>query len=320
MENYFSNINLLRLFLKWKWHLVIVVVVVAVGAAIFSGPSFIQPRYKSTAVFYPSNIAPYSDESQTEQMLQWCNSQDIKDSLIERFDLYKHWKVDRNYEYAYTTMMYYFSEYIVIQKTPYASIEIKVLDKDPQQACAITEAILDLVNIKIKGIQKQKFGEVVALNRNMLQIKQAEMDALQKRLQEYATKYELIEYESQAEQVAKGYLGTMDGNSRAGVDKEAVKRLKKNMEERGAGFLTDYYRMERIANEYSQIRSNYDLAIKDFNRDFTYVNVVSKPFVADKKAYPVRWLIVFYSVMVALFLSIVTIAVLENRNQLKVTK
>ena len=31
---------------------------------------FITPLYKSEAVAYPANVTPYSDESETEQMLQ----------------------------------------------------------------------------------------------------------------------------------------------------------------------------------------------------------------------------------------------------------
>jgi len=35
--------------------------------------------------------------------------------------------------------------------------------------------------------------------------------------------------------------------------------------------------------------------------------------VADKKAYPVRWLIVLYSVFASLFFAVVVISVAENR-------
>jgi len=44
----------------------------------FSSELFIKPKYKSTAIVYPSNLIPYSTESPTEQMIQLfgseCNS------------------------------------------------------------------------------------------------------------------------------------------------------------------------------------------------------------------------------------------------------
>ncbi|MDZ7778316.1 MAG: hypothetical protein U5L09_23200 [Bacteroidales bacterium] len=61
-------------------------------AAIFSSAMLITPKYNSRAVIYPSNVAPYSDESETEQLLQWLQSRDIKDSMIRRFELGKHYE------------------------------------------------------------------------------------------------------------------------------------------------------------------------------------------------------------------------------------
>ncbi|MCO5265315.1 MAG: Wzz/FepE/Etk N-terminal domain-containing protein, partial [Lentimicrobium sp.] len=104
MDNYFNNIHLMRIFIKWKWHLLSIVLFAAVLALIFSGSFFIKPRYKSFALVYPSNIAPYSDESESEQMLQWLQSSDIKDSIIKKFNLSKHYKIDSSYKYYYSTM------------------------------------------------------------------------------------------------------------------------------------------------------------------------------------------------------------------------
>ena len=89
MESQFYQINLLQLLLKWKFHLGVIVLIAAVLAAIFSGSAFITPKFKSFAVVYPANIAPYSDENETEQMLQVFQSNDIADS-ISKFSGF-HW-------------------------------------------------------------------------------------------------------------------------------------------------------------------------------------------------------------------------------------
>ena len=87
MDNNFNNLSLVQLVLKWKWHILIITLVAALCGAIFSSSLFITPLYKSEAVAYPANISPYSDESETEQMLQIINSQSIMDSIIEKYDL-----------------------------------------------------------------------------------------------------------------------------------------------------------------------------------------------------------------------------------------
>ena len=87
MDKYFNNESLLKVIFKWKWHIIAVTIVAAALGAIFSGPTFITPRYKSEAILYPSNVSSYSDETFTEQMLQIMESQDIMDSVVEIFNL-----------------------------------------------------------------------------------------------------------------------------------------------------------------------------------------------------------------------------------------
>ena len=86
-NNNFNNLSLIQLIIKWKWHILIITVVAALCGAIFSSSRFITPLYKSEAILYPANVFPYSEESETEQMLQIINSQSIADSIIEKYDL-----------------------------------------------------------------------------------------------------------------------------------------------------------------------------------------------------------------------------------------
>ena len=90
MDNNFNNLSLVQLVLKWKWHIIIITVVAALCGAIFSSSLFITPLYKSVAVAYPANISPYSDESETEQMLEIINSRSIMDSVIEKYEEHLH--------------------------------------------------------------------------------------------------------------------------------------------------------------------------------------------------------------------------------------
>ncbi len=105
MEYNFDSRTSLKLLLKWKYPILVIVVVTAGLAAFFSGPRFITPLYKSYAVVYPDNIKPYSKESTTEQMIQVFNSQDIKDSVINKFDLLKHYEIDTSYKYFRTELL-----------------------------------------------------------------------------------------------------------------------------------------------------------------------------------------------------------------------
>ena len=70
--------------------------------------------------------------------------------------------------------------------------------------------------------------------------------------------------------------------------------------------------MRSESDAFSTIKLDADRALLDYNRDYTYVNILSKPFVADKKSYPIRWLIVVFSTFAALFMAILIIGLIER--------
>ena len=163
MDNYFNNTSLFKVILKWKWHIIAVTIIAAVLGAVFSGPTFITPKYKSEAILYPSNVSAYSDETFTEQMLQIMESQDIMDSVVENFDLMKHYEIGKDYKYWKTALIGEYRDNVSISKTPYDAVKIKVLDKDPQIACDMVNDIIRLYDQKVGKLHKIKRWETVQM-------------------------------------------------------------------------------------------------------------------------------------------------------------
>ncbi len=312
MESQFYQINLLQQLLKWKYHLGVIVLVAALLAVIFSGPAFITPKFESRAVVYPSNIAPYSDENETEQMLQIFQSNDITDSIIEQYNLAEHYGIDKSYKYYYTTMLWEYSQNVKISKTPNEAVSIEVLDKDPQVACNMVESMIELYNNKVRRLHEDKFGEVVAMYERALKKKEDYLDSLNARLTFLSKEYGLMDYESQSEQVTKGFLKTIDGSGAGHVNDKEVNKLKENLADKGGEMLVLQNLIENEADQYAILKANYEQAYMDYDRRFTYTNVLTKPFPADKKAYPIRWLIVVISALASFFIAFVVILILEN--------
>ena len=313
MESYYNNISLLKIFAKWKWHFIMIGVIAALLAFVFSSPLFIKPKFKAAAVLYPSNIAPYSDESQTEQMLQWLNAQDIKDSVMRKFDLAKHYGIDSTNRYFTSEMLGLWDKNVKISKTQYESIEIVVSDTDPALARDMATSIMDFCNKKIKSIHRSKYGEVVDALKRLLDNKKAEMDSTQLKLSALGSNYDLVDYNNQALEITRGYLRTVEGGSN--INTKDVLRLKKNLEEKGGELILLKERTQLLAREYSDIMVSYDKARFDFEKDFTYINVISKPRLADKKSYPTRWLIMLYVVAVTFVFSLLVISVIDNKQR-----
>lgn len=312
MENYFNNLSLIRIFIKWKWHILTIATIAAVIAMIISSPLVITPKFKSYALVYPSNIAPYSDESQSEQMLQWLQSKDIKDSIIKKYNLSKHYKIDSSYKYYYSTMMYLYGENVKINKTQWESIMIEVTDKDPVIAYNMVNSIIDYCNLKIRNIHRQKYMEVVSSLSWSLQQKKNELDSIEKELSILRQEYGLIDYDNQSREIMRGYLRTYTGANAARPSSD-VELLKSNFEKKAGEMAILTQRRNDILHIYADFELKYDQAVYDAEKKFTFLNIITSPTIADKKSYPIRWLIVLYSVVASVFFSVLVISVKENQ-------
>ena len=158
-KSYLEATSVLYLILKWKKPLIIVTLVAAVGSIIFSGETFIPPKYKSTVILFPAStssiskavmednpgdkqdILAFGEEEQAEQLLQILNSNEIRDRIANKYHLLEHYKIDPNGGDPNTYLEYDFNSNITFQRTEFMSIRIDVLDEDPQMAADIANDI-----------------------------------------------------------------------------------------------------------------------------------------------------------------------------------
>ncbi len=303
METFFKNKNLFEFIWKWKWVYVILIIVAIITSAIFSSSKFIKPKFKSFAVVYPSNLQEYSEESMTEQMLQILQSEQIKIKLINAFNLYQHYKIDKNYKYAQTALFGELNDNISISKTQYESVKVEVLDYYPDTAMMMVDSILSFYNQIVKEIHGKKYLEVIKINTREMKKLETERDSLSKLISKYRDEYQIYNPKQQIEEITKSYLSS---------GKKESKDIYKNILEHGDEILLLDSLLE--FNKSTYVSYNYDLRenIKNFNKNISFVNVVSAPIVADKKSYPVRWLIVTLSVLATFLFTFIALIVYES--------
>ena len=210
MNPFLKSIDVLKVMIRWKWHLLVVVLISVAASAILSGPTFIQPKFKSFALLYPSNLIAYSTESATEQMLQMLQSSDVRKQIINDFSLLKHYEIDstKNKHYL-TTVLKMYEENVKINKTEYESVEIEVWDTDPEIAARMVDSIVRFGDMKIRALQRQKSSEVLVIAQNQLDRQKNEMDSMENALKNYSLKYGLIDYKIQTKEFSRGYLNAL---------------------------------------------------------------------------------------------------------------
>jgi capsular polysaccharide biosynthesis protein len=307
MSNEFSFRSLLKLIKQNFKLLAVLAIVSALAGAIFSGPQFIRPKYKSTLVVFPVNIFPVSIESETEQSQQIFLASAIRDSVIEKFNLWDHWNISREDEKAAYWMDLEYQTNISISRSQFESIVVKVLDYSPDTAKFIADEILKQYNNLASGFFTTKAQEFLDAANVTLAKRTAYIDSLQNRLQELAVNYGVLEYEMQTKELTKSYYEMM----RSGASKEKmneVSLLLDNLKKYGGESLKLATLLKEYMLFYAESIDQRDLYFFETQSEFRYYNLIESPKVAVKKSFPVRWIIVLSSVLVTLLFAIILIA------------
>lgn len=292
--------------LRREWKLFAVVGAVAIVlASVLSGPTFIPPKYRSTATVYPVNLTSYSTETRTDQLLQLLGSNSIRDSLIKRFDLATVYKADTTVQGGYFMLYNEFNDRVEIGKTRYESVMIEIVDEDPVRARDMVNVMLDQTDMLARRLQREKSNEVLHIAERAMQHERHKLDSVEARLDSLRQGSGLLSYDQQAREITKGYVKLLSQPGAGQAQKDQVLRLMKELEEKGGEFrhLTDMSNMFR--HNLDRLITEYERVVNDVTKELTYTNVVIYPEISDKKVYPVRWLIVliaFASAMALCFL------------------
>lgn len=293
--------------------LAVIALVAIIGAAVFSGPTFVPPKYKSQAIVYPINLEPYGTESRTEQLLQLFHGNDIRDSLIIKYNLADVYELTEGKEGFKHNLYSEYNDHVIVSKTNFESVSIEVYDKDPQRAKEMASEMIKQINYKVRKMHKAKAIEHLKVARDQMDYQQQVLDSINAQLAFLRNNNGLLDYRLQTERVTEGYL-KMLGQSNVGQNRlDEVRGILQDLRENGGAFIALSKMSEVGNNHYNDLHIHYQGLLKEVNQELSYVNVVMEPEAADKKSYPVRWLIVLTTTISALLAALVILLLFEKR-------
>ncbi len=308
--NFESFIRVVRA--QWRPFAIVGVVAVALSW-VLSSPAFIKPRFKSSATVYPVNLNSYSIETRTDQLLQLLESNSIRDSLIREFRLDSVYEVDTAASGGYFALYNEFKDRVEITKTRYESVQIEIVDEAPVRARDLVNAMLVQVNLLARRLQREKSREVLVIAKRAMDNERAKLDTVEARLNVLRRDAGLLAYDAQVKELTKGYVRMVtSGSSQA--QRDVMQGMIKELEQKGGEFreLTELGNLFRA--NYDRLLTEYERVVNDVTKELTYTNTVVYPEVADKKVYPVRWLIVSTTTLSALFLCFVLVVWRDQRH------
>ena len=278
---------------NWK-KLSTVAIITIVLASFFSSPLFIKPKYKSTAIVFPANLVGFSSESNTEQLLQFLNSEEIKQTLTNKFNLYKHYAIDSTEENAKSKLDDEYISNFKISTTLYESIEIDVIDESPKMAQQLCSALIEEGNQLIRQLKFEKVREYINSYSMELVVKQQEIDSIEAKLKYMRVTYGLLDIKEQSKAISKE-LGK-------GLSEEQ-KLLLKGLKEYGGEYTLLQNKLTTETKSYRELKIAYDKNMLDLNGHINYSTIVSKPSLPDKKHSPLRLVIIAIYTLSALLIA-----------------
>lgn len=314
MSDFFSNNNIRAIIRTYKYHLILIALVTAAVSFFFTSSLFVTPEYKSYAVVYPINLKTYSEESETEQMLQVMQSKFIREQIVRSFSIAKQFGVDTANAGNRSNIIAYYDNHVQFERTPYQSVEITAYHHEPQVAKAMVDSIIQFYNQKVKRLHQQKVEEALLLQKRLLMQKKNEIDSIQKELNYLREKHQLLDYEAQAERLTEGYTKLLANKSLQSIEVKDIKQRLFNLEQHGGKFMVLSEQLELAIERYSMLGNKYEEYVQEYKKNIDYAQIVTEAYAADSTARPKRLVLILISVFSTFVLSMIVFGKLTKNN------
>ena len=291
-----------------------------IAAAISAIVSFlITPMYQSSVVLFPASstsisksllsqsvnsqddLLKFGSEQEGEQLMQVLSSAEIRDKIIQKFNLYKHYKVDTTARYWRTKLYDEYKSNIKFHRTEYMSVIIDVLDIDRDTAAYIANEISNQVDTVMTRIQHDRAQKALAIVEKEYLDMVAQMNQMEDSLK-HIRLLGVVNYKAQAKAFNEAYANAIASGKTGGV-KQLEDKLKILARYGGAYVaLSDLLKIE--TERLSLLKGKYMDAKVDAEQSIPHKFVVDKAYKSEKKAYPKRMLIVMISTLSAFFMAL----------------
>jgi uncharacterized protein involved in exopolysaccharide biosynthesis len=251
----------------------------------------------------------FGEDEQTEQMLQVLNSNKIRDKIIEKYDLMNHYGIKPNEKYRNTKLYETYESRIKFRRTEYTAVKITVLDESPTIAANIANDIADLFDSTMNAMRKE-------VSRKAFSIVEAEYFQLRNEVQQMEDSLNSLrrlgihDYESQAEMINQQLAIELANGNRAGI--KALEEKLEILAQYGGYYVSIRDMLEFERKQLSQIKAKYEEAKVDATQNLPHKFVVTSAYEAEKKSYPIRWLIMLIALTSTFMLVLLILAILQR--------
>lgn len=347
-DPHFDLIGISKVGFTYRKHILIITLIGLIAGIVVSLLS--KPIFEAYTIFYTpannsisksllaennlENFMSFGDEDQIDQVLEMLNSDNLKDKVISKFNLTKHYEIDPDSKYPITKTRDKFKSNTNFKRTDYLAIRIEVKDEDPVLAANIANYItlsLDSIRTTIQQARAKQAYEIIGVQ---YQKKQQEVDAILMKLSAIREQG-VFDYKAQSEvlseAIVKAQTEVKAEEARVRVYESYQTRLPDTTLIRAKGRLeaarATYKSLKptvsnfgKLSGKYLELEAMYEkeneslvnLQLRRESAELDFKGVISQKFliekatVPEKNKYPNKMLIVLiftaFSFLIALFI------------------
>jgi uncharacterized protein involved in exopolysaccharide biosynthesis len=307
----------IQLLYRWRKVIIITTGIAALIAVLLTMPAIMPPVFKAEAIIYPPAtysaklIAEYDlrfgADKEIDEHIQILKSSLLRDSIIKRFDLMKHYEIEPDEDNKLFKLNKLYDENIFVERTRYNSIAVTVFDHDPALAAIICNEIVKTGD-KVKAyILKQNLTEAVNTMQQNMMIASKELeqmgDEMEKINSNIKLNYNTLIKQKYAERI-KAQIDLRDYISKFRNDKNT-------------SLLELMFAYEDKLSRFYSLKDSYEQAIQSLNTKIADAYIITPANAPDKKYAPKRSIIVLVTVLTTLILSSFIIIAADRLQQLK---
>lgn len=302
----FNSVDLLIYIWKKRTILIGVGLLAAIASIVIS--LLITPMFKSTVIMFPTssasvsrdllsnvysgnqNVHGFGEEEQAEQLLQILNSEPIRGRIIEKYNLMEHYEIEADAKYPLTELYNQYRSNINFRLTEFMSVEIAVMDRDPEYAANIANDISDLVDTVYNSMKKERALEAFRL--------------VEREYTEAAAKLNVLRDSMNllSKQVSDDLRSSGDQSN----------KLIRSLSESAALYLPMMSMLRSEAQLVSELSLKYKEARLEAEQNLSHKFVVEMAYPSEMKAYPKKSLIVIVSTLASLLFALIVLIIIDN--------
>jgi uncharacterized protein involved in exopolysaccharide biosynthesis len=302
----FSSVDLLIYI--WKKRAILIGVGLIAGIASIIMSLLITPMFQSSVIMFPAsnasiskdllsqnysgrqNVHGFGEEQEAEQLLQILNSEPIRSRIIQKYELMEHYEIEQGEKYPLTRLYETYQSNINFRLTEYMSVEISVMDQDPEYAANIANDISALVDTVFNGMKKERAREAFRL------VEREYLEAEQK-LSVIRDSMELF----------NGQLS--ENTNRSG---DPTDNLLRAISENGVLYIAMMNRIRYETALVTDLSMKFKEARLEVEQNLPHKFVVEQAYPSEKKAYPKKSLIVIVSTFASLLFALIVLIIIDS--------